>query len=854
MPLTEVAQDRQSAPVARGEPRSAEGGRTLSPRMCSHCGLPVPEALVFSDHEYNFCCAGCQTVFRLLQGSGLTDYYAFRERIGQVGRKVEGAKDEGYAFDSPSFQRLYCRKREDGSIETELLLEGVHCAACVWLVERLPRLEPAVLSARLDMSRATVSLLYDPQKAALSRIATTLTQMGYAPRPVRGNEADRMRRAELRSLLIRIGVAGACAGNVMLMAFALYSGAAGQDGVGTMDPSTTHFFEVASLIVSLPSLWAAGLFFRGATAALRTRTPHMDLPIALGIFVAFAWGAFGALGGKGEIYFDSITTLIFFLLIGRYLSRRHQMAESDALELLDSVVPGTATMVDASGTPWNIAVSDIEPGARVVVVSGGVIPVDGEVVEGTSSLDKSLLSGESKPIPVSVGTVVEAGALNLGSRLLILAHRSGNDTRIAALMQQVEQALSTRTPLIHKVDRLAGGFTVAVILLALFVGVAWSFHSAEAALERALSLLIVACPCALGMATPLTLSAAVRQAARRKQLVFSPGALEALAEPTELVLDKTGTLTEGKLEVIDAVGDLSLLAAVAALEVDARHPLARALTAFAKLQPDFGPREVGQIRECGGKGLSGVYLGETLMVGAEAFVIPQAELKAPLLAHLSSQKDQEASPVYVAWAGQVRCVLWLGDVIRKDAVTSLIELRKQGHRLHLLSGDNERTVQSVAAELARRSQDPELFASVLGGVDPSGKLARVRELQKTCGHRHRPVVMVGDGVNDAGALAAADVGVAVSGAAEASRLSADVYLFSPGVSELERLYQGSRNTLRVMTRGIVFSLFYNALGISGAALGLLGPLGAAVLMPLSSLTVVTNAYRSTTFQAKGAEK
>ena len=328
--------------VLNGQPSLRPGGPDVAQqnelRACNHCGLPVPQLLWDPLREHNFCCAGCETVYGLLAGSGLTDYYDFRARLGEPGRQVVSTEGQGYEFDSPAFHRLYVRKIGDWQAETELLLEGVHCAACVWLVERLPRLEPAVLSARLNFARATVTLQWDLELAPLSRVAKTLARMGYVPRPSRGQEAEKMRRAELRSLLVRIGVAGAVAGNVMLMAFALYSGAAGVDEARTMDHATSRFFELASLLVSLPALWAAGLFFRGAAASLRTRTPHMDLPIALGIAAAFGWGAVSAVLGQGELYFASITTLVFLLLIGRYLQRRHQMAEGDALELLDAVV------------------------------------------------------------------------------------------------------------------------------------------------------------------------------------------------------------------------------------------------------------------------------------------------------------------------------------------------------------------------------------------------------------------------------------------------------------------------------------------------------------------------------------
>lgn len=819
---------------------------------CAHCQLIVPSALVSAGHELSFCCSGCETVYGLLAGAGLEDYYAFRERLGEEGRPVPESPSGASELDSPAFSELYCSELPGGMQKTQLLLEGVHCAACLWLVERLPRLEPGVVSARLEMARSRVEIVWDPNKAKLGQIGRTLTSMGYRPRPFRASAAEELRRGELRSLLIRIGVAGASAGNVMLMAFALYSGAVGIDEADTMSAETRRFFEVASLFVSLPALWAGSLFFRGAWASLRTRTPHMDLPIALGIAVGFLWGTSGALLGQGDIYFDSITALIFFLLIGRYLQRRHQMAVSDAAELLHAVLPGSAQVLmpalpgGSERGVETVAVSQLLAGNEVLVESGEVIPVDGRVVEGASSLDKSLLSGESRGVQVAPGDSVEAGALNLGARLVVFAEKSPAEARVAQLMQEVEKALHTRTPLVGRADRIAGGFTVSVLGLAVAAGLFWSSVSIAAGVEHALALLIVACPCALGLATPLALSAATRQAAEAGMLVFSPEALERLGAPATLVFDKTGTLTEGRLRVLSWSGDRSLSPFVLAVERGATHPVARALVNYLENEPEQ-PRIASlpaEVTELLGRGRCAEFGGKRLVVGSPAYVLSVARVPEDLRLELKSGRGS-ASPVLVAWEGEVRAIVWLGDAVRDDAVESLIKARLLGHDIHLLSGDHDGTARSVAEELTRKSGLPQLFATVRGSTTPEGKLAAIKELQSD----GRVVAMVGDGVNDAGALAQADVGVAVSGAAEASRLSADVFLAQNGVARVVDLLTGARRTLSTIRRGMAFSLAYNGVGIACAAAGVLGPLEAAVLMPLSSLTVVTNAYRSRSFRS-----
>jgi P-type Cu2+ transporter len=831
------------------------GSQAAAETYCSHCGLPVPTAQQSSSGQLQFCCTGCRAVWNFLRSAGLEQYYTFLDQLGERGKPVispdvSSQNQNASEFDSAQFEELYCDDLGEGACSTELLIEGAHCAACVWLVERLPRLESSVREARLDLSRSSVTLVWDKHKAPLSQIARTLTQMGYKPRPYRGREAERMRRDELRSLLIRIGVAGAVAGNVMLMAFALYSGDAALKEAGAMDATTVRFFEVLSLLISLPALWAGSVFFRGAWSALRTRTPHMDLPIAIGIVVAFAWGASAALLGKGEIYLDSITTLIFFLLIGRYLQRRHQLAAADAAELLFAVVPGTARIVTGEGegaTQQEIMTGDIYVGAHVAVRSGEVVPVDGTVVRGSSALDKSLLSGESRPVSVSVGDDVEAGALNLGSEIVVVAAKAGAETRVARLMREVEKTLSTRARLVGQVDRIAGIFTVSVLFLALAVGVYGAFDSPSVGIQRALALLIVACPCALGMATPLALSAGVSQAARNKTIVFSADAIEQLAHPTELVIDKTGTLTHGDLKVTAWVGDATLTALVAELEQHSAHPVARALQAYGAHLSADSPRYriLGPVHEQVGGGLWADTAGGALCVGSSRFVSSRAEVP-PLFQKLLALGHGPDAPVLVALSGSVCAVAWVGDVVRDDAAESLLALYRKGHRLHLLSGDHTSTVRTVAAQIARQANIPDLFVSVAGEVAPEEKLGVVRGLKG----QGRAVVMVGDGVNDSAALAAADVGIAVKGAAEASRLCSDVYLANPGVRQLQHLFEGSERTLRTIRRGIVLSLGYNAIGISCAALGIIGPLEAAVLMPISSLTVVTHAYKSRMFGEK----
>lgn len=839
--------ERSTAPSdsAASLPKSS---RRDNDENCAHCGLPVPLALQSATGPH-FCCHGCAAVYDTLHQAGLLNYYTYRDRL------LEGQPTELQAvleptsfvfFDTPTFEAEAVELQSTGKKSVEVDLEGLHCAACVWLLERLPRLDPAVECARVDLAARTLRVDWDPKETTLSRIATEVQRLGYRMRPRRGRVAQGERRKELRRLLTRVGVAGASAGNVMLLAFALYSGRLG-DGAGSMSEEVRRLFDGASLFVSLPSLWAAGLFFRGAWAALRMRVPHMDLPISLGIGAGYIF-SIGAAWSGHEMYLDSITTLIFLLLVGRYIQSRHQLAHAEATELALAVTPAEAEKLEGPDAIWgsgiHISTAELAPRDYVEVRRGQTVPIDGVVVRGASTLDLSLLSGESLPVPIGVGDRILAGSINLTGSLVVQVESVGADSRAGRLMRQVERALAERAPIVQAADRLAGTFTWLVIIAALLTFLVGAATLGPLiGLQRALALLVVACPCALGMATPLSLSAAITQAARQRMLIKGTGTLEALATQSLIVFDKTGTLTEGELSVIRFVGPPAIAALIRQAEIGSNHPVARAL---ARDLPDDGAPlalSIDTQREEPAQGVSLETSGGLFRIGAEGWLrrlqvdFPpsiEEELQRPELAH--------CSPVLVAQESQVIAVAWLEDRMRPDAPVALRRLATLGYELGILSGDNPRAVDALRARL-----DPEstLFRFAEGGMTPEAKLARVRALQEQA-----PTLMVGDGINDAGALAAARVGIAVARAAEASLLSADVYLANAGVGRVVELIEGARRALRTVHRGLALSLVYNAVGVTLAAFGYLTPLGAALLMPLSSLTVVTNAYRSRTYDLR----
>lgn len=797
---------------------------------CEHCGLPVPAGKVDPAASEQFCCAGCRAVYAIIRAEGYGEFYALRDSAGEQGRPAAHSGRSFLEFDDASFRDLYCRARADGLAEVALYLEGVHCSACVWLVEKVSLAIPGAVEAYLDIGRSTVTIAFDPASVQLSALARALDDVGYRPHAQRGTERATLRRKEERALLARMAIAGAIAGNVMLMSAALYSG----DFAG-MAPEYYELFRWGSMVLTLPAvLWSATPFFRGAWGALRSRASHMDIPISLGIIVGFLSGSYATLFQRGDVYFDSVTALIFLLLVGRWLERRQRQVAYDAAEILHSLAPSTARRYEReTGAGVDVPVETLVAGDWVEVLAGDSLPVDGEVVVGSSAMDLSLLTGESRPERVGEGAKVHAGTVNLEARLLVRATETGESTRVARLVREVEAASRRRPPIVALADRLSAWFVGGVLLLALVTAALWLWLEPELALEHVVALLVVTCPCALGLATPLAVSSALGRAARAGLLVKGGLALEQLARPGLIVFDKTGTLTEGKLKLTGWVGDEAIAPWVVAAERESAHPAARAIV--AALDEGAAVR-AEHVEQTAGAGVQAVVDGRRLRIGHEAFVRAGAHVGAWAQAAAERVLEEARSPVLFAVDGEVKAVAALGDPPRPDGPRSLRRLCELGYELAILSGDHQRVADAVASAL----KVP--FVFVCGGVSPEGKLAQIEHHA-----RERTVVMVGDGVNDAAALSAASVGVAVHGGAEASLSAADVFATRAGVEPVVSVVLGARRTMAVIRRNVAFSLVYNAVGITLAMSGLIGPLLSAILMPLSSLTVITYSFRARTF-------
>lgn len=791
---------------------------------CVHCGLPVPAALLRPGGEHSFCCGGCATAYAIIHEGGLDRYYDLPERraaaVAPSGKSFE-------EFDHPAFHALYVRVRPDGTAETELYLDGVHCASCVWLVERVPLLVPGVLRAELEVGRALAHISWNPGSTSLSSIARFLDTLGYRPHPFRAQRVEERRRAEDRTAMLRIGVAGALAGNVMMLAVALYSG-----WFAGMEPAFVRYFRWLSLLLTAPVLiWPGRVFFQGALASFRTRRLHMDLPIAIALGAGFVRGTMNTVTDTGPIYFDGVAMLVFLLLVGRFLQQRAQRAATDATSLLHGLTPSVARIVEGEAIR-EVPAEALLPGVLVEVRAGETFPADGTVTGGESRVDLSLLTGESRPVATLPGSKVWAGTVNLAAALRVTVTQSGEESRVGRLVREVAAGASRRARIVLLADRLAGWFVAVVLLLAALTWWYWQRTSPEAALDNAIALLIVTCPCALALATPLAVTVSIGRAARQGILIRGGDALEALARPATIYLDKTGTLTEGRYRMTAWSGPEWARPLVVALERHSSHPVA---AGFLEAWPHLDAPMAAAVRQTLGGGIEGRVAAREVVVGSPVFVRTLATGAPPAVDHASAAD----TPVWVAVDGVVVAAASFGDPLRAEAPGVVGRLRQRGWSVRLLSGDARDVVQVVASQVGVGSADWR------GEVTPEGKLA---EIERAAGRG--AVVMVGDGVNDAAAMARATVGVAVRGGAEASLAVADVYLARPGLSALDELMEGSERTLRVIRRNVAMSLVYNVAGAALAVGGWINPLLAAILMPASSITVVLASWRSRTFEER----
>lgn len=799
---------------------------------CYHCGLPVPPSLDLrvriGGEARAMCCAGCQAVAQAIVDGGLADYYRHRDAMPAPPREAmpEALRDSAL-FDHPAVQKDFVAPAGAGELEAHLVLEGLTCAACVWLNEQHVARLPGVTAIHINYTTRRARVRWDGSRVRLSQILDAIAAIGYRAHPYDADKAEHLAKKERQAALWRLFVAGFGMMQVMMYAVPVYL------ADGDMTPDIEALMRWASLILTLPVvLYSAAPFFQRAWRDLGLRRVGMDVPVALGVGAAFAASLWATVSNQGEVYFDSVTMFVFLLLGGRYLEMMARQKAARGIEAINRAQPAVAFRVTdvAALHGEHVAVAELVVGDRVLVKPGERVPADGEVVSGHSSVDESLLSGESRPLPKQPGTALVGGSLNISSPLVMRVLAVGSATRLAAIQRLMNQAAGERPHLVAVADRYASRFVLALLILATLTAAFWWWFEPARALWIFVAVLVVSCPCALSLATPAALSVATGALAQRGLLLTRGHAVETLAAVTHFVFDKTGTLTEGRPRVLEVWSrdgdDAAALQLAAALEQGSEHPLALAFLAAAA-GADLPP--VAQHQSLSGAGVSAQYQGGELRLGSVAYGMAlHAQLLPPQVAAWREAGD---AVVLLADAGGWRAAFRLGDALRAGAQQTIAQLRALGIAVSIFSGDDVAVVQRLGRTLG--------IADARGNLLPEDKHAAMRALQAD----GAVVAMTGDGVNDAPVLAQAQLSIAMAGGTDLARSQADVVLLGDELPALVAGVRLARQAMRIVRQNLFWSFTYNITAIPLAMCGWVTPWMAGIGMSASSLLVVLNALR-----------
>ncbi|MBK6335245.1 MAG: heavy metal translocating P-type ATPase [Betaproteobacteria bacterium] len=800
--------------------------------VCFHCGLPNPPRsrwrAVIDGRERAFCCAGCRGVAETIHAAGLDAFYAQRTAAADRPPVEAEVDDEWLRWDDAAQAQGLVRDAGSGHRETSLLLEGIHCGACIWLLETWLGRTPGVVAAQVNYATRRARVVWDPQRTRLSAILRAIARIGYHGYPYDPARREALAQRESRALLLRMAVALLAMMQVMMFAVPTYITV---DGV---EPQHRLLLEWASLTLTLPALlYSAVPFFRGAWRDLRVRRPGMDVPVALGLVAAFGASAWSTFHGEGAVYYDSVTMFIALLLLARYVELTARRRAGDAVETVAKARPATAERLPdwpASRAVEAVGAAALRSDDVVLVRPGATVPADGVVLDGRAEVEEAILTGESRPRARGPGDAVLAGSVARDGALTVRVTAAGEATRLAAIERLVERAAGERPRVARVADRVATWFVSALLALAAVTALVWWQVDPSRALAVTFALLVVSCPCALSLATPAALAAASGALGRLHVVIARADALETLAKVTHVVLDKTGTLTSGRVDLVRTVvlagwREDEARALAAALEAHSEHALARALRATAA---GLALPEVAGLETLPGEGVAGTARGRAWRLGRPAFV---AALSRTALPPEIDAVDAESTLVALGDGEGIAALFVLGDTLRPGAAELVARLADAGITSVLLSGDRSATVRATAARVG--------IDDARGDALPEDKRAAVETLQR----RGAVVAMVGDGINDAPSLAQAQVSLSLGSATPLAQWTADVVVLSDDLRLVAAAIRHAQRTLAVVRQNLGWAFAYNAVAIPAAALGHVTPLLAAIGMSASSLVVVLNALR-----------
>jgi Cu+-exporting ATPase len=792
---------------------------------CNHCNLEFDKDVMIEDDGKLFCCKGCQNVFHLLNSEGLDSFY---DKIGDT--KLQPAKEYDNdldKFDTQSFYDAYVTLNSDGFNEIDLIIEGIHCSACVWLNEKVLDQTDGIVEANINFTNNKAKIVWDDDILKLSKIIDTIRAIGYNAYPYSSSESNKRLKKANQDYFIRMMVAVFASLNIMMLGVAKYAGF-----FTGIESETKELVHLGEFILSTPVLFYSGwVFFRGAYFGIKNRFINMDILIVVGSLLTYIYSLNVLITNVGESYFDSVTMIITFVLVGKYLEVIGKKSAVDTIDKLKSTIPTTATIIK-DDSKQDISIYDIKVGDIIELKAGEKVSVDGVLIATNGSFDESSITGESNIIYKTKGDKVFSGTINLDTTIYYSATKTWQNSTLHSIVTLIEDSLNSKPQIEQMANNISKYFSITILLISLLTFVFWyifepntGFILASSRFEQALivsiAVIVIACPCALSLATPIASLVGISQMSKKGILFKEAKFIEVVSKADILLLDKTGTITNGSLKVVKSTiykeFDTDILYS---LSSSSNHPISCAIKEFIEDNSKY--YQLDNIKTISAEGVVANYKGKTILGGNQK-----------LLKRYGIEYDYSgANSLYIfAIDGEIVAVYELSDTIKDGVKDSIKYIKSLGVEIIMVTGDNYQVASKVAKSV--------LVDEVIAQIDPIEK-ANIVQKYKDMG---KTVVMVGDGLNDAVALSKADISIAMGNGADISIAVSDIVILNNRFENIKETFRLSNRTFRFIKQNLWISLVYNSITVPLAVFGYVIPLIAALSMSVSSLIVVGNSMR-----------
>ena len=800
---------------------------------CNHCHLSFDEKIMIKENDLNFCCGGCQSVYHILKSENLDSFY---EKLGNktIKAPLQVSNDDLSKFDSENFLNSYTTITKDGFVQIDLILEGIHCAACVWLNEKVLYDTKGVIEANINFTTNKARVVFNSDILKLSDIIKKIRSIGYNAYAYDSSIADKEASKAKQDYFVRIMVAVVCTMNIMMLSVAKYTGF-----FTGMSIEVKNMIHLAEFILATPVLFFSGfVFYKGAYFGLKNRIVNMDLLVSSGATMTYVYSLFVLFGAKGESYFDSVAMIITFVLVGKYLEVIGKKSAIDTLDKIKSTLPLEAIVVK-DGKKETKALNLVEVGDIIELKIGEKVPVDGKIISGNASFDESSLTGESIPVYKKTGDNIFSGTLILDSTILFEVVKDFKNSTFSSIVTLLEDSLNSKPKIQTLANKISRRFSLIILSIAFITFLVWYYfgldlgfyfegvNQFERSFITAISVVVIACPCALALATPMASLVGISELAKKSLLFKEAKFIETIANATTVVFDKTGTLTKGELEVsfVEFFNkDERSINLLYSLLDSSNHPVSIAVKRYIKENFEVSNVSLEDIKNIEAKGLSARYENIEILGGNEALL---KEFDVKINIHLNSKFTQYLFCI----DKKIVANFELKDELKDDAKELIEYLKEQNIESIMLTGDNNFVASSIAKELE--------ISNYKANLTPKDKADFIKDLKNS----GKTVVMVGDGVNDSVALASSDVAIAMGNSADVSMMVSDVVMLNSKLKSLKDAFIISKKTYKHIKQNLAFSLIYNTITIPIAAAGFIIPLFAALSMSLSSLVVVLNSLR-----------